>query len=281
MITSAVTTPRYSSIFFPWSVEVVETNILKIFYYIKITEKSIIVLSRLLINRYFRKNKHKLKLVRIISLLLLPLFHTTAFTQTTFSIATDLSAVRNQKTNQQFWTAGNTIKCEIHLTKKDGPYAWVSYIIPAKFKNSLSADAKSPATSPQSIAFVNKAKMNIKQVSIGWKHYFKGGSNTDVNWSLYGMAGFGIIGGNVSNNFQTAIDTSVYTVPVINGTSRFKRLTADLGLGWEFPISGDLIIYNDLTVWVPASDYPSKYLVANDKAPMILSFHFGLRIFFD
>jgi len=198
-------------------VEVVETNIFKIFYSIKINEKSIIVLSRLLINRYFRENKHKLKLVRIISLLLLPLSHTTAFSQTTFSIATDISAVRNQKTNQQFWTAGNTIKGEIHLTKKDGPYMWVSYIIAGKFKNRLSAEAISPSTSPQSIAFINTAKMNLKQVSIGWKHYFKGGSNTDDNWSLYGMAGFGIIGGRVNNSFQTTIDTSLYAVPVING----------------------------------------------------------------
>ena len=210
-----------------------------------------------------------------------PLFHITAFTQTAFSIATDLSAVRNQKANQQFWTAGNTIKGEIHLTKKHGPYMWVSYIIAGKFKNRLSAEAISPSTSPQSLAFTNKAKMNLKQVSIGWKHYFKGGSNTDDSWSFYGLAGFGIIGGSVSNSFQTAIDTSLYTVPVINGSSRFKRLTADLGLGWEIPISGDLIIYNELTAWVPASDYPSKYLVANNKAPMIVSFHLGLRIYFD
>jgi hypothetical protein len=211
----------------------------------------------------------------------LPFFYTAASSQNTFSIATDLSAVRNQKTNQHFWTAGHTIRGEIHLTKKDGPYAWISYIVPGKFKNSLSAAAKSTTTSPQSIAFVNKAKMNIKQVSIGWKHYFKGGSNTDDNWSLYGMAGFGVIGGHVSNSFQALIDTSLYTTPVINGASRFKRLTADLGAGWEFPISGELILYNELTVWIPASDYPSKYLVANDKAPMIAAFHFGLRIFFD
>jgi hypothetical protein len=203
------------------------------------------------------------------------------FSQTSFSIATDLSVVRNQKANQRFWTAGHTARLEWHLTKKDGPYAWMSYIIPGKFKNSLSAEAKLPATSPQSIPFVNKAKMNIKQVSFGWKHYFKGGSNTDDNWSLYGMAGFGIIGGSVTNNFLSSIDTSLYTTPVLNGASRFKRLTADLGAGWEFPISGELILYNELTAWIPASDYPSKYLVANDKAPMIVSFHFGLRIFFD
>jgi len=249
--------------------------------FLKIKEKTIIVLSRLLINRYFRENKHNLNLIRIISLFLLPFCYTTTFSQTTFSIATDISLARNQKKGQQFWTAGNTIKGEIHLTKKDGPYMWVSYIIPGKFKNSLSATAKFPATSPQSIAFVNKAKMNIKQVSIGWKHYFKGGSNTDDNWSLYGIAGFGIIGGYVSNSFNTTIDTSLYTVPVINGASKFKRLTADLGLGWEFPVSGDLVIYNDLTVWVPASDYPSKYLLINNKAPLIVSFHLGLRIYFD
>ena len=208
-------------------------------------------------------------------------FYSTSFSQSTFSISTDLSLVRNQKKTQQFWTAGNTIKFEVHLTKKDGPYAWVSYIIPAKFKNNLSAIAKSSTTTPQSIAFVNRAKMEFKQVSFGWKHYFKGGSTTDDKWSLYGMAGFGIMGGNVSNNFLTAIDTSLYKAPLINGASRFKRLTADLVLGWEFPISGELVLYNDVSVWVPASDYPSKYLLANAKSPMIVGLHFGLRIYFD
>ncbi len=202
------------------------------------------------------------------------------FSQTTFSIATDLSAVRNQKQNQQFWTAGHTIKTELHLTKKDGPYIWVSYFIPGKFKNKLVATAILPTTVPQSIAFTNKAEMMVKEISIGWKHYFKGGSDLTDNWSLYGLAGFGIIGGNVKNNFLSAVDTTLYTAPIINGTSRFKRLTADLGFGWELPVSGELALYNEITVWIPTSSYPSKYLLEN-TAPLIASFHLGIRIYFD
>lgn len=189
--------------------------------------------------------------------------------------------MRNQKQDQQFWSAGHTIKGEMHITKKDGPYIWVSYFIPGKFKNKLLATAISPNTVPQTIAFTNKAEMSLKQISIGWKHYFKGGSDMKENWSLYGMAGFGIIGGSVSNNFQTTVDTTLYSAPIINGTSRFKRLTADLGVGWELPISGELSLYNEITVWIPSSDYPSKYLLANNKAPLIASFHLGIRIYFD
>ena len=198
-----------------------------------------------------------------------------------WSITTDFSAIRNFKTDQQFWSVGHAIRGEAHFTKRDGPYASVSYFIPGKFNNDLAAEAKLSSTMPQTIAFRNKANMNVKQFSIGWKHYFKGACNIDKSWGLYGMAGFGIIGGKVKNNFQTTIDTSLYNTPILNGESRFKRLTIEIGGGWEVPVTSDLFLYNELKVWIPSSDYPSKYLVNNGYIPLIASFHFGIRVYFE
>jgi hypothetical protein len=210
------------------------------------------------------------------------LFHlTTLYCQTTWSIATDFSAMRNIKKDQQFWSAGHTIRGEAHFTKRESLYGWVSYFIRGKFKNDLVAEAKSPATTPQTIAFRNKANMSLKEFSIGWKHYFKGDCGITKPWSLYGVAGLGIIGGKIKNTFQTSIDTSLYNTPILNGDSRFKRLTADLGIGWEAPITGDIILYNELKVWIPASDYPNKYLLNNSYVPLIASFHFGIRVYFE
>jgi hypothetical protein len=70
-------------------------------------------------------------------------------------------------------------------------------------------------------------------------------------------------------------------VPLLSGESGFKRLTVDLAAGWEFPLNNGINIYSELKAWIPASDYPSKYLLVNDNAPLILSFNFGLRIYFD
>jgi hypothetical protein len=123
--------------------------------------------------------------------------------------------------------------------------------------------------------------MSLKEFSIGWKHYFKGDCNITKSWSLYGIAGFGIIGGKIKNTFQANIDTSLYATPVLNGESRFKRLTADLGMGWEAPVTGEIFLYNELKVWIPTSDYPSKYLLNNSYVPLIASFHIGVRVYFE
>ena len=216
-----------------------------------------------------------------ISLLFYLLLILKANSQTTWSVTTDFSAIRNFKSQQQFWSVGHTIRGELHLTKRDGPYAWVSYFIPGKFNNNLVAEAKSSTTTPQTIAYRNKANINVKQISIGWKHYFKGKCDNERSWNFYGMAGFGVVGGKVKNDFLTAIDTSLYHTPILNGESRFKRLTIDLGAGWEAPVTGDLMFYNELKVWIPSSDYPSKYLLNNGYVPLIASFHLGIRFYFD
>ena len=143
------------------------------------------------------------------------------------------------------------------------------------------ASAKLPATSPQQINYVNKAEMRFKQFSLGWKHYLKGAFNSEDKWNLYGYAGFGLMLGRVVNNHSLTIDTSLYNVPVRSGKANFKRLTVDLGLGWEVPLSSDIFFYNEARVWIPTTDYPSNYLLVNKNAPLVASLNFGIRILFD
>lgn len=47
--------------------------------------------------------------------------------------------------------------------------------------------------------------------------------------------------GTVTNVHSVAIDTALYTLPVLSGKANFKRLTFDLGLGAEFPVGGDFL----------------------------------------
>jgi hypothetical protein len=197
------------------------------------------------------------------------------------SIATDLGLQRSIKKEQQFWAVGHTVQSHFHFTKKETAYLWISYYSNGKFDNNLSANAKSPATSPQEIAYKNSAEMRFKHFSLGWKHYFKGTYDMEEGWALYGYAGFGMMLGKVINKHPDAIDTSLYQLPVLSGTANFKRLTWDLGLGWETLIGGSAYFYNELRVWVPASDYPSTHLFVNRKAPLVASLNFGIRILFD
>jgi hypothetical protein len=216
----------------------------------------------------------------VISSVLLFLFHYVS-AQSTWSLSTDFGALRSLKENQQFWTMGHTIKGEMHVTKKSGPYAWVSYFFRSQFKNNLLAEAKSSATTPSSFSFRNNARMSITEFSLGWKHYLKGSCDNFKTWNLYTTAGFGLIGGKVLNSFDSPVDTSLYKTPLLSGEASFKRLAVDLGLGWELPVTGEIFLYNDWKAWIPASDYPSPYLLSNRYAPLIVSFHMGIRVYFD
>ncbi len=200
--------------------------------------------------------------------------------QTAFSLATDLGLQRSFKKGQQYWAGGHTIHTHFHFTPKDGAYAWVSYYSVGKFNNEVIATAKSPSTIPQQINYTNKAEMRFKHVSLGWKKYLKGNAFAEEGWNLYAYAGFGILLGRVLNSHSVPIDTSVYAVPVRRGKANFKRLTADLGLGWEMPIGADTYLYSEGRVWIPTSDYPSKYLFVNDNAPLVAMFNVGIRILF-
>lgn len=217
-----------------------------------------------------------------ILLLFLFIFAVAAFSQQLqFSIATDLGLQRSFKKEQQYWAVGQTVHGHFHFTPKDGAYVWVSYYSTGKFNNDLTATAKLPATNPQKINYVNNAQMRFKHISIGWKHYLKGADNSEESWNLYGYAGFGLMLGRIQNSHSVSIDTVLYNVPVRSGKANFKRLTFDLGLGWEIPIGGDVFFYTEGRVWIPASGYPSKYIFINRNAPLVGSLNFGIRIFFD
>jgi hypothetical protein len=208
------------------------------------------------------------------------LFSAVVHSQTRFSIATDLVLQRNFKKGQQFWGGGHTIQTQFHFTPKDGAYAWVSYYTNGKFSNKVIATAKSTVTLPQQVNYVNNAVMRFKQVSIGWKKYLKGTFDIEEGWNLYGYAGFGLILGRVENTHSVTIDTSDYKVPVRSGKANFKRLTLDLGLGWEAPLGSEVFLYAEGRVWIPTTDYPSKYIFVNDNAPLVGMISAGIRILF-
>lgn len=119
-------------------------------------------------------------------------------------------------------------------------------------------------------------------MSLGFKHYFVGTTDAEVNWNLYTITGFGLMFGRATNHYTASIDTSLYNAPQqpVTGHGHFKRLTLDLGLGWEIPLSADIYLYVNGKVWIPTSDYPSKYLFVNDNAPLVGMLGLGVRILF-
>ena len=200
--------------------------------------------------------------------------------QMQFSIATDLGAQRSLKKEQRFWSVGQTVHAIFNLTPKEGVYVWFSYYTNGNFKNNLTATAKSGLTTPQEIDYVNQSKLRFKHISIGYRKYLVGACDIEKGWNLYATAGLGLLPGRITNVHTVIIDTSLYNVPVLSGIANFKRLTVDLGLGYEKPIGADFFLYAEGRAWIPASDYPSKYLFVNDKAPLTAMFNIGLRILF-
>ena len=204
------------------------------------------------------------------------------FCQTRVSVSTDISIQRSFKKDQRFWTFGQGVTIDWHFTPKDGAYALVCYYSNGNFKNSLSATAKSPATSPQQISFINRAQVRLEQISFGLKRYFKGTSDKETGWNLYGTAGFGLIFGRAVNNYSISLDTSLYDAPKqpVNGRGHFKRLTLDVALGWEVSLGGEIYLYTEGKLWIPTTEYPSKYLFINNNAPLAGMISTGLRILF-
>jgi len=204
----------------------------------------------------------------------------TAFSQPLFSLATDISIQRNFKKEQLYWAIGHTTNAIFHLTPKDGVYIWFAYYSNGQYKNNLAAIARSPLTTPQQINYINSARMRLKQFSAGWRKYLKGSADAEKSYNIYGNAGFGLLLGRIDNSHSVAIDTTVYNVPVLSGKANFKRLTVDLGLGWEIPIGGDFYFYTEGKVWIPTTNYPSKYIFVNSNAPFVAMLSAGLRIVF-
>jgi hypothetical protein len=199
-----------------------------------------------------------------------------------FSLGNDLGIQRSLKKEQQYWAFGHTLHFLFNLNAKEGPYIWLSYYTEGKFHNNVVATAKLSTTGgPREIAYTNNAAMRFKQVSMGWKKYFKGSFNIEDGWSIYGYAGFGLLFGRVRNNHSTFIDTSLYDVPVRAGTGNFKRLTLDVGGGWERPVGADIFLYIEGRAWIPTTDYPSKYIFVNNDAPLVGMLNVGIRVLFN
>lgn len=198
--------------------------------------------------------------------------------QTHFSIATDFDIQHSFKKEQRYWAIGQTVQAHFHLTAKQGIYLLISYYAPGKFNNDLTAIAKSSATTPQQISYVNNVQMRFKGISMGWRQYLKGAFDNEDSWNLYAYAGFGLMLGRVQNTSSIQVDTVSYNVPVKNGKANFKRLTMDLGLGWEILLGGDIFFYNEARIEIPTTDYPSPYLFVNKNAPLAASLNFGVRI---
>ena len=223
----------------------------------------------------------KALLISILSIL----FCSEVFSQETqypqFSIATDLGLQRSFKKEQKYWALGQTINVLLHLAPKNSVYVWFAYYSNGKFTNNVNATAKLPLFTPQEIPYKNSSKMRLKHFSVGWRRYLKGDPLAEIGWNLYGYAGLGLLAGRVENVHSIIVDSTNYNLPVYSGTGNFKRLTLDLGLGWEFPLSGGFSVYAEGRVWVPTTDYPSKYIFVNNTAPLVGMANVGLRILFD
>lgn len=200
--------------------------------------------------------------------------------QIRISVAPDLSLMRNFSPKQEFWTLGSTVQFNFHFTAKESGYAWITYYTPGKFKNNFTATSKSSTTSPSSIPFKASAKWRNNEMSLGWKHYFKGSFDAETGYNIYGSAGFGLMFSKIENVFAPVIDTSLYNTPTLSGNSEFYRLTIDLGTGVEFPIGGNFFLYSDVRTWIPTTDYPSPYLHSNKNVPLPFMFSGGMRILF-
>ena len=190
--------------------------------------------------------------------------------------------VRNFSPKQKFWAIGQTIWAQFHFSEKETIYASLAYHSQGNFENQFTAIAKSGSTFPASIVYDIKGKMRSNEISIGWKHFWWGGFNSENIINIYTISGFGILFGHMENIYSNAIDTSLYdnSAAPLNGQGKFKRLTLDLGIGLEYPVGGTLYVYSDLRTWLPTTNYPSQYLHSNEKVPLPLIFNVGLRILF-
>jgi hypothetical protein len=122
--------------------------------------------------------------------------------------------------------------------------------------------------------------MRFKHFSIGWKKYLKGQFDVDEEWNIYAYGGFGLMLGRVSNIHVPSVDAATYDLPVKPGTANFKRLTLDLGVGWETPMGADIFFYTEGRIWIPTTDYPSTFIFVNNDAPFAGMINAGFRILF-
>jgi len=210
------------------------------------------------------------------------LFFNTAFTQARFSIATDASLLRNFSPQQKFWSFGQGVEGDFHFSKKNTAYAWINYHTQGNFTNMFIAVAKTPATTPAQVSYNVTGKWQFRQVSLGWKHYFKGSFDAEQDFNLYGAAGFGLLFSKVSNIINSMPDTSVYQLAPtpVAGNDEFKRLTLDLAAGAEFPVAPGIFLYSDIRTSLPSSNYPSPFFHNQSRVPFPVMLNAGIRILF-
>ena len=203
--------------------------------------------------------------------------------QVKFSVASDISFLRNFDGRQKFTVVGQTVIPQWHFDEKSTFYVWFSYHSNGKYKSTLLASAKSPPTQPQTISFTNQSEMRLRQFSIGIKKYLIGSYDKLENFSLYVTGGFGLIIGTASNTFSRFIDTSLYTVQnnVVHGVGDFKRLTLDISGGIDFPVSYEILIYTEVRMHIPTTNYPNSFLLKNSNAPFLGGINLGIRVLFN
>jgi hypothetical protein len=205
------------------------------------------------------------------------------FAQVKFSAATDISLLHNFDPQQKFTVVGQTILPQWHIDKKNTVYAWLTYHANGKYKNTLIATAKSPATQPPTFSFSNQSVMRLRRYLLDLNDILFGSFENLEKFNLYAAAGFGVMYGNASNTFSTYVDTALYTIQynVVHGAGDFKRLTFDITGGFEFPVAYELFIYSEIRMYIPTTDYPSSYLMNNSHAPLLGSINLGIRIIFN
>ena len=198
--------------------------------------------------------------------------------QLNFGIATGISVLHNLSPQQKFWAAGQTIHGLLHFSAKHSLYASIDYYTKGKFTNQFNATAKSAGTAPQQIDFLVTGRPSFRQMSIGWKHYFKGRYDSETGINLYAQAGFGLLFSQMENDFSTNIDTAQYHVPLQPGEGNFRKLSFDLGFGAEYTLGGNFFVFADTRTWLPASGYPSPYLHNQKNVPLSVMLSVGFRV---
>jgi hypothetical protein len=216
----------------------------------------------------------------LLYIFLTPFLHVSAQVQA--SIATDMTVLRNFSPKQKFWAIGQTITGNFHFSKKETIYTWLTYYSPGRFRNNFTATAKSPATTPQTYTYRVTGTWRFRAISVGWKHYIKGAFNEENTWSLYSLAGFGLMFNKAENRFHNPVDTALYQPEAapVEGKDVFRRLTFDLGLGVDIPIGADIYLYTEGKTFAPTSGYPSPLLHENKNVPLSFMLNVGIRILF-
>lgn len=200
--------------------------------------------------------------------------------QPPFSVGTGIAGLRNVSKSQGFWALGQNVQVAFHFSPRQSGYASLDYFTGGSYRNTFTAAARLPQTSPQQLAYTATGRLEFRQVSVGWKHFFRGAYNAETGINVYGTAGFGLLFARVSNVFNTSVDASLYATPNVAGNTEFKRITFDAGLGAEYPLGGTFFAYGTVRGWAPASETRSPLLHNQRNVPAAVIATAGLRILF-